>query len=689
MLSLTDSVNEIKGVGEKTALLLKKLHIDTVEDLLFHLPRGFEEIKAAIFPSKEMDGNAVSIKARLVAGSIISKRTGKYIMTTAKVIAENTVIQLRFFNMPYLKNLIKPGVTYVFSGILSVRINRKTDEIFYSLLQPKIQEESKYQEQIGCLMPIYPLTKGLSNKMIQKACSYSLKNIEEIKDVIPIEARKDMNLMSLMDAFINIHLPKSMEDYKKARKRLAFQEFFIFLYQMKRTKVQTISASIKNPLLPVAETDRLIELLPFRLTNEQIKVWKEIEQDLEATSPMNRLLQGDVGSGKTILAFLTILKACANGRQACLMAPTEVLAEQHFRSISELCKKLKLCMKPVLLLGSMTAKQKRLAKEGIADGSYNVIIGTHAVIQNDIQYKNLSVAITDEQHRFGVNQRESLRDKGDYVHVLVMSATPIPRTLALILYGDLSISTIRELPSNRLPIKNCVVDDGYREKAYSFMNKEVSNGRQVYIICPMVEASENTEELENVIEYSEKIRPYFESHIRISYLHGKMSYKEKEEIMNEFADGLIDILVSTTVIEVGINVPNASVMMIENAERYGLAQLHQLRGRVGRGEHQSYCIFMSNHPSKKNKERLEILNYSNDGFEIANKDLELRGPGQLGGIRQSGDLGFAVADIYEDQEQLIMASQFCQQLNNGYYNDEEIRCEFQHFHFMTDKMDTL
>ena len=540
-------------------------------------------------------------------------------------------------------------------------------------------------------MPVYPLTKGLSNKTIQKACVYALNHIDSLPDFLDEGKRKELGLLSVNDALMGIHCPHSDDEFRKSRKRIAFDEFFWFLYQIRQNREEQSEFLIREPLLPVADPERLIEMLPYELTADQKKAWHEIETDMEKKVPMNRLLQGDVGSGKTVIAFLTLLKACANGRQGCLMAPTEVLAEQHFRGLAELCRNYHLCIKPVLLLGSMGAKEKREAKQGIKDGSYNVIIGTHAVIQKSVEYKNLAVVITDEQHRFGVNQREALRRKGDAVHVLVMSATPIPRTLALILYGDLSISTIKELPSSRLPVKNCVIDESYRKKAMQFLKKEIRDGHQAYVICPLVEMSETLDELENVIDYTEKLKNIFDSDIRIACLHGKMSFQEKEEIMNQFSLGNIDILVATTVIEVGINVPNATVMMIENAERYGLAQLHQLRGRVGRGNNQSYCIFMSGSRSKKNEERLDILNHSNDGFEIANRDLELRGPGQLGGIQQSGDLGFSVADIYEDRDMLILANEYADTVLNSPEETSFLKnySSLQVFGKFTDKIETL
>ena len=376
---------------------------------------------------------------------------------------------------------------------------------------------------------------------------------------------------------------------------------------------------------------------------------------------MNRLIQGDVGSGKTILAVLALLMCAANGYQGAMMAPTEVLAVQHFETISSYVKKYGIAFRPVLLTGSMTAKEKREAYAKIASGEANLIIGTHALIQEKVEYKNLALVVTDEQHRFGVRQREMLASKGLYPHILVMSATPIPRTLAIILYGDLDISVIKELPKNRLPIKNCVVDTSYRKTAYHFMKKQIAQGRQCYVICPMVEENETTE-AENVIDYTEQLQAEMGDTIKVQYLHGRMKQKEKDQIMEAFGKNEIQILVSTTVIEVGIDVPNATVMMIENAERFGLAQLHQLRGRVGRGSYQSYCIFISASKSKETKERLEILNKSNDGFFIASEDLRLRGPGDLFGIRQSGTLDFGLADVFQDAKLLQKANEAAEEL---------------------------
>ena len=417
----------------------------------------------------------------------------------------------------------------------------------------------------------------------------------------------------------------------------------------------TFSFAIAEPV------EQFMHKLPYELTGAQQKVWEEIKADLNGAHVMSRLVQGDVGSGKTIIALLGLLLAAVNGYQGALMAPTEVLAKQHFESICEMLEEHQIPVCVEFLTGSMTAKEKRMAYERIASGEAQIIVGTHALIQEKVKYHSLALVVTDEQHRFGVKQREKLAEKGNTPHILVMSATPIPRTLAIILYGDLDISVIDELPANRLPIKNCVVDTNYRKTAYQFMKKQVLEGRQCYVICPMIEENENLE-AENVIDYAKTLQEEMGDNIQVAYLHGKMKQSEKDVIMEQFGKREIQILVSTTVIEVGINVPNATVMMVENAERFGLAQLHQLRGRVGRGKYQSYCIFMSASKSKETKERLSILNKSNDGFFIASEDLKLRGPGDLFGIRQSGILDFKLGDVFQDAKILQRASEAAEQL---------------------------
>lgn len=643
-MNYADNIIAIKGIGEKTAKLFYKLGIYTVSDLIYHFPRDYEifdnPVKLADAPLEKN----VTLELT-VLGSFRWKKVRQLTIGTGVAADDTDKVAITYFNAPYLKNIIKGGGTYLMRGKL------KKERGMLRMDQPKLYTYDEYVKKTGSLQPCYGLTAGLSNNVVLKAVKQAMNAIAE-EEYIPDFLIRKYQLVARKQALNDIHFPKSYEDMLIARKRLVFDEFFIFLISLRKLKEVNEEQVSEYPMIETADTARFIEALPYQLTNAQLRVFNEIKSDLTCGKCMNRLIQGDVGSGKTILAFLSLLMTVANGYQGALMAPTEILATQHYEQMLEMTQKYKLPFKPVLLTGSVTASSKKKLYAEIEKGNVNVIIGTHALIQEKVNYKNLALVITDEQHRFGVKQREILSKKGGHAHVLVMSATPIPRTLAIILYGDLHISMVDELPADRLPIKNCVVGTGYRKKAYEFIDEEVKKGHQVYVICPMVEDSENTTDIENVTDYTEKLKAVLPDYIRVASLHGKMRPTEKNRIMNAFADKDVDVLVSTTVIEVGINVPNATVMMIENAERFGLAQLHQLRGRIGRGNEQSYCIFASGTDNAKSMERLKILNHSNDGFYIAQEDLKLRGPGDLFGIRQSGEMVFKIADIYHDSRLL-------------------------------------
>mgnify|MGYP004452173643 FL=1 len=642
-------IEMLKGIGKKTSALFTKLNIATIDDLLKHYPLGYDQFSPAEALCDAQAGTLCAVKG-ILSGGIAARRAGRLTISTCRVADNTGSLSLVFYNMPYLKSMVKPGTEYVFRGILLEKAGNLRME------QPAVYSMEAYERLLSALQPRYALTSGLTNHAVSKAVKQALLTCEPFGEYLPENIREKYGLSGLWDAVQGIHFPENTEMLAQARRRLVFDEFFIFIRTLRSCKERDEKKKSPYRMIETADTVRFLEKLPYELTGAQKKVWEEIRQDLTSDTVMNRLVQGDVGSGKTILAFLALMLTVANGYQGAMMAPTEVLARQHFEEITRLTGKYGLPFKPVLLTGSMTAKEKRLCYEKIAAGEANVILGTHALIQEKVIYQKLALVVTDEQHRFGVRQREALSGKGLDTHVLVMSATPIPRTLAIILYGDLHISVVDELPAERVPIKNCVVGCSAREKAYRFLEKEIEKGRQAYVICPMIEAGE-MDGLENVMDYAEKLRRSLPQQIQISILHGKMKPAEKNRIMEAFGRGDIDILVSTTVIEVGINVPNATVMLIENAERFGLAQLHQLRGRVGRGKEQSYCIFVSASSQKETLERLSILNKSNDGFYIAGEDLSLRGPGDLFGIRQSGDLQFVLADVYRDAKIMEMASE--------------------------------
>ena len=644
------NIAELKGIGEKTQKLFAKVGIETVGDLIRYYPRGYDVYEEAV-PIGELEEGKVQTVTGMIFGRVQVSGSRKLQVTTLMLKDLTGTLKVIWFRMPFLRNTFAKGGAVTLRGRVVSRkqvLTMEHPEIFYP--------SEKYEEKKDTLQPVYGLTTGLTNHMVAKAVQQALLGLNLSKETLPETVRLKYGLAEYNFAMRGIHFPEDKQVFYQARERLVFEEFLEFILALRklRDKNERFGNDYVIPASPRVE--EFIKELPYELTGAQKKVWKEISADMASDTVMSRLVQGDVGSGKTIVAFLALLTVALNGMQAAMMAPTEVLARQHYATITRMLEEHQIPVKAELLTGSMTTKEKRRAYDRIECGYAKIIVGTHALIQDAVNYDNLALVVTDEQHRFGVKQRETFAKKGGVPHVLVMSATPIPRTLAIILYGDLDISVIDELPANRLPIKNCVVDTGYRATAYAFMKKQIGEGRQCYVICPMVEESESLE-AENVLDYSSMLQEEMGDGIVVSCLHGRMKQAEKDEIMERFAKNEIQILVSTTVIEVGIDVPNATVMMIENAERFGLAQLHQLRGRVGRGKHQSYCIFMTASKAKEAKERLDILNHSNDGFKIASEDLKLRGPGDLFGIRQSGLMNFRLGDVYQDAKILQKANE--------------------------------
>ena len=656
-MQLNSAITTIKGIGEKTADSFAKMGVYTVGDILLRFPRTYVQypIMEAVDYISTLPEGMHAILARVKKAPVV--RSGRRMQVTVLDISgrgtdasmPGVQVQLIWYRMPYIKNSLKPGHEYVFYGKVITKNGR------YLMEQPVIYEVEQYQTMEERFLPVYSLTAGITNNLMIKTIRAALTEDTLLAEPLPSEVRQAYQLCEYNYAIKQIHFPDSMDTLITARKRLVFDEFFLFImgmqYQREKKQREPNAFSYQDPQF----VQGLIEKLPYELTGAQKKALAEVQENMAGAYVMQRLIQGDVGSGKTIVAFLAMAWTAHNGYQSAIMAPTEVLARQHYESYVKLCEEFGLDYPVVLLTGSMTAKEKRIAYERLAEEPNAMVIGTHALIQEKAWYSNLALVITDEQHRFGVRQRGVFAEKGTHPHILVMSATPIPRTLAIIIYGDMDISVIDEVPARRLPIKNCVVNTGYRPKAYSFITEQVRLGHQAYVICPLVEESESMEG-ENVTDYAKRIAAELPEDIRVGVLHGKMKNDKKNQVMEQFAANEIQVLVSTTVVEVGVNVPNATVMMIENADRFGLAQLHQLRGRVGRGDAQSYCIMINTSSTKTAQKRLEILNQSNDGFFIASEDLKLRGPGDFFGIRQSGELAFQLADIYQDADMLKAAS---------------------------------
>lgn len=647
-MNLDSRIRELKGIGAKTEELFCNLGVYTIRDILLHFPREYHRFEEPKTVDEMKCGVQMAVCGRILKTPLV-RRNGRMAVTTASISGEHTQLSLIWFRMPYLKNVLKPGMTYIFYGIVKQKNHQLVME------QPKVYTIEQYQEIAESFQPVYALTKGLTNNQFRKAEKQALEELYLLEEFLPEEFIERHNFYEYGQAVYQMHFPEGEMQLKKARNRLAYTDFFEFILMIQMSKENRVLEKNGFIFEDQGVVEKVIEQLPYPLTNAQKKTLACVREDMRGEFVMQRLIQGDVGSGKTIVAFLAMIDAASNGYQSAIMAPTEVLARQHYENFMQMCEEYHLDFPVILLTGSMTAKQKRDAYEKMLLYKNALIVGTHALIQEKAVYENLALVITDEQHRFGVKQRETLGKKGQKPHILVMSATPIPRTLAIILYGDLDISVIDEVPAKRLPIKNCVVGTEYRPKAYSFIQKQVAMGHQVYVICPLVEESENTE-AENVTDYTKILREELPQ-VRVECLHGKMKPAEKNQIMEAFLKREFDVLVSTTVIEVGVNVPNATVMMIEDAQRFGLAQLHQLRGRVGRSDIQSYCIMINTSESKESKKRLDILNSSNDGFYIAREDLKLRGQGDFFGVRQSGEMEFAVGDIFADANLLQEASE--------------------------------